>query len=222
MKAQSRPNLSGDLSAELRGLIVDGQLAADSRLNEVHLAEMLGVSRTPLREALMGLAAEGFVTSIPRRGFFVTSLTLDEFEQLYGMRAVLDPAALELSGLPDQRQMVRLESLNREIEKAQQPAEVLALDNRWHLVLLEHCPNKIMIDLITHFMRRTSRYELAYMREAKNVGVAVEEHEIILDACRRGDHPGACSALRQNMQSCDGPLTEWLTAQAAKPSGGQP
>lgn len=221
MRPQSRPNLSEDLSSELRRLIVDGELPADERLNEVHLAEKLGVSRTPLREALMGLSAEGFVTSIPRRGFFVTALSLEEFRQLYGLRSVLDPAALELAGLPSAAQCQGLAQLNDEIRNAREPAEVIALDNRWHLLLLEHCPNQIMIDLITQFMRRTSRYELAYMRQAENVSVAVEEHELILDACGRGDHRGAVAALGRNMQSADGPLTEWLMARATENAGGQ-
>ena len=216
MPLSSRTNLSADLAAQLRTLIVDGQIRADERLNEVHLAETLGVSRTPLREALMRLSAEGFVTSVPRRGFFVTPLSLAEFRQLYAIRAVLDPAALAEAGLPSAAQIEGLQQLNLAISASDDPAETIALDDRWHLLLLEHSPNTIMIDLIRQFMRRTCRYELAYMRESEHVGVVIEDHELILSACVRGDLESACDALRQNMQSANGPLLRWLEGRGAQ------
>ena len=67
--------MSNDLANSLRDMIIDGDLAPGKRLNEVHLAAELGVSRTPLREALSRLAAEGDVVSVPRHGFFVKALT---------------------------------------------------------------------------------------------------------------------------------------------------
>ena len=220
MPQSTRDNLSADLAGQLRTLIVDGQIEADDRLNEVHLAATLGVSRTPLREALMRLSSEGFVTSVPRRGFFVTPLGIDEFQQLYAMRAVLDPAALEAAGLPSAAQMKGLKELNIALAGSSDPAETINLDDRWHLLLLEHCPNTIMIELIQQFMRRTRRYELAYMREAKHVGVVIEDHERILAAAERGDLRGACDALRGNMQSANEPLIQWLEAREAQRSGG--
>src|SRR5688572_10990022 len=95
-----RDNLSGALVTKLRHMIVDGTLPAGGRLNEVHLAQQLGVSRTPLREALTRLAQEGALTSLPRIGWFVRPLTVEELEQIYPIRALLDPEALRLAGLP--------------------------------------------------------------------------------------------------------------------------
>src|SRR5262245_36973472 len=95
-----RPNISDVLATALRDMIVDGRLPAGERINEVHLAARLQVSRTPLREALGRLVAEGALTSVPRIGYFVCPLTLDEFEQLYPIRAILDPEALRLAGIP--------------------------------------------------------------------------------------------------------------------------
>jgi DNA-binding GntR family transcriptional regulator len=95
-----RDNLSHTVATRLRHLIVDGQLAAGQRINEVHLSQQLGVSRTPLREALARLAQEGALRSVPRIGYFVRPLAIDEFEQLYDIRPILDPEALRLTGLP--------------------------------------------------------------------------------------------------------------------------
>ena len=95
-----RDNLSDSVVLRLRNMIVDGQLAAGARINEVHLSQQLGISRTPLREALARLAQEGALRSVARIGYFVRPLTVEEFDQLYDIRPILDPEALRLAGLP--------------------------------------------------------------------------------------------------------------------------
>jgi DNA-binding GntR family transcriptional regulator len=205
---QARDNLSQEIAALLRDRIIDGALEAGQRLNEVHLARDLGVSRTPLREALARLAAEGFVDQAPRRGFFVRGLDPEEVESLYAIRAILDPAALELAGLPDGARLDRLDALNRAIDEERDPARIIDLDDRWHLELLGHCPNPILLDLVRELMARTRRYEHAYLRERGNVEMALDEHRRILDALRRQELAEACEALRQNMQTATGPVHE--------------
>src|SRR5438128_7139674 len=131
-----RPNLSGSIAEVVRGMIVDGRLAAGERINEVHLAAQLSVSRTPLREALARLVAEGALGSRPRLGFYVTPMTLEELESLHPIRALLDPEALRLSGLPPPQRLLQLEALNKEMGKADDPEAVIALDDAWHLELV--------------------------------------------------------------------------------------
>ena len=100
-----RPNISESLVILLRKMIVDGELPGGERVNEVHLARSLGVSRTPLREALGHLVAEGTVRVVPRYGYHVNPLTLEEFRQVYQIRPILDPEALKLAGLPSAEQL---------------------------------------------------------------------------------------------------------------------
>src|SRR4051812_50184921 len=92
-----RANVSESVAAAVRAMIVDGRLAEGERINEVRLSEALGVSRTPLREALTRLAAEGALTSSPGLGYRVRPLTVEEFEQLYDIRPILDPEALRMA-----------------------------------------------------------------------------------------------------------------------------
>src|SRR5579862_2230589 len=94
-----RLNISETVAAAVRAMIVDGRLAPGERINEVRLSQALGVSRTPLREALGRLAAEGALTSPPAIGYSVRPLDVAEFEQLYDIRPLLDPEALRLAGL---------------------------------------------------------------------------------------------------------------------------
>jgi DNA-binding GntR family transcriptional regulator len=207
-----RPNISESLVVTLRDMIVDGGLAAGERINEVHLAARLGVSRTPLREALGYLVAEGALTVVPRIGYFVCPLTLEEFQQIYPIRGILDPEALRLAGIPSAQRIERLESLNQKILKSRDAEKVLSLDDTWHLELLGECPNLVLIDLIKQFIRRTRRYEIALMRERRNVRTTSNDHEKVLDALRAGDLKAACQALRRNMQSGSEPIIAWLKA----------
>lgn len=214
-KVHERPNLSESIAETLREMIVDGRLAAGSRINEVHLAAALGISRTPLREALMRLVSEGALTVQARFGFYVAPLTREELEQIYPMRALLDPEALRLAGLPSAERLRALTAINESLRKARKPADIIALDDRFHLELLADCPNRVLLDLIQHFIRRTRRYELALMRDETNVGNTAHEHDLVLAKLRKRDLRGACAALRKNMQSGKGPLVDWLERQAS-------
>lgn len=202
--------MSADAADAVRAMIIDGALAPGERINEVHLAARLGVSRTPLREALSRLASEGALVAAPRRGYFVRPLTLEEFEQIYGIRPILDPEALRLAGVPSAAQLERLEQLNRKLASARTPQMAIALDDAWHMALLEHCPNQVLIELIQNIMQRTRRYELALMRERGGVLTATEDHARILKALRAGDLEAACAALKRNMQSGREPMVQWL------------
>src|SRR5438045_2253279 len=122
-----RPNISETVAARVRDMIVDGRLPAGERINEVHLATRLGVSRTPLREALSCVAAEGALTSSRRIGYFVAPLTLEEFDQTYPIRAILDPEALRLAGLPPPDRLERLHDLNRNIRAARDVEKAILL-----------------------------------------------------------------------------------------------
>jgi len=205
-----RDNISEALVVALRNMIVDGRLPAGQRINEVHLSRALGVSRTPLREALSRLAQEGALTARPRIGYSVRPLTAEEFEQIYDIRPILDPEALRLAGLPTPAQLEELRGINREIETTRDADAIIALDDAWHLKLIGNCPNKVLIELIEQIIRRTRRYEVALMRARKNVLNAAFDHNQIMTALKRRDLPRACDALRRNLQTGREPILTWL------------
>jgi DNA-binding GntR family transcriptional regulator len=207
-----RGNMSEAAAEVVRAMIVDGRLAGGERINEVRLAGELGLSRTPLREALSGLVAEGALIARPRLGFFVAPLSLNEFEQLYDIRPLLDPEALRLAGVPDAKSLARLERLDHQIATAHLGEHAITLDDEWHFALIEACPNKVLLELIASIMRRTRRYELALMRETEHVHRANAEHARIMAALRARDLDGACAALKRNMQSGKAPIVAWLKA----------
>ena len=204
-----RPNLSDDVVEKLREMIVDGKVKAD-RINEVQLAAQLGVSRTPLREAMVRLEAEGAVISQPRRGFSVRALSVEEVEQIYPIRAILDPEALRTAGVPSQKRLARLAELNGKLMDAADLKAVITLDDKWHLEVLADCPNLALIELIKQFIIRTRRYELALMRDRHNVDRAIRDHAEIISSLERNDLDGACKALKMNMEGGKAPIINWL------------
>jgi len=212
----ARDNISDSVAAALRNMIVDGRLPAGERINEVHLSKQLGVSRTPLREALARLAHEGALRAVPRIGYFVRALTLDEFEQIYAIRPLLDPEALRMAGLPSRERLEKLRTINDRIGKERDADTIIGLDDDFHLELIAGCPNIVLVDLIKHFIQRTRRYEIGLMREQKNVSAASSNHKSILAALRRRDLDAACDALRLNLQTGREPIVAWLTAREKK------
>jgi DNA-binding GntR family transcriptional regulator len=207
-----RTNLNDTVEATLRGMIVDGALAAGERLNEVHLAAGLGVSRTPVREALNRLMAEGAVEARPRLGYFVKPLTLEEFEQLYDIRPLLDPEALRLAGLPPPSHIEALERLNQRIARAKTATARMAFDDEWHLTLIDRCTNRVLVELIQSMMVRTKRYELAWMREAGSAETANYGHAEIIQHLRAGQLSDACVALGENLSCAKPAIAAWLKA----------
>lgn len=213
--AFDRPNISDGLVRAVRAMIVDGRLAAGARINEVHLAASLKVSRTPLREALSRLTAEDAVQAVPRRGFFVKALSVAELEQLYDMRPILDPEALRLAGLPSAKAIDGLETLNQRIARETDPEGIIEMDDLWHLALLRGCPNQVLVGMIQQMMMRTRRYELALMRDRPNVERAAGHHEAIIAALRAGDLEAACAELKTNMTHGKAPIVAWLKGRLA-------
>ncbi|GGY56316.1 GntR family transcriptional regulator [Parvularcula lutaonensis] len=214
-----RSNIRDDITAAVREMILGGRIPDGDRVNEVALSSDLGVSRTPLRESLLQLEAEGLLASKPRKGFFVPPLTGSEFSQLYAVRPILDTEALRLGGLLRDRTLGELSMMNARLKGTTDPAEAVQLDEAWHRLLLSQCPNRVLLGLIEQMMVRTRRYELALFREVRQTYRAGDEHDQILDALRGGDLEAAADALRRNLSSGEGPILAWLASRGQQERG---
>jgi DNA-binding GntR family transcriptional regulator len=211
-----RSNLAEEVANLVRDMILDGRLPAGERINEVRLASQIGVSRTPLREALSRLVTEGALRDVPRHGFFVRPLTAAEVRDIYPIRGILDPAALRLSGIPSPETIARLREINQRLAECTEPAEAVRLDDQLHLALIADCPNPVLIELIQQFMWRTRRYELGLMRHRAGMPGAVATHQRIIAALADGDLELACRELEGNLMRGQAPVLEWLAARDRK------
>jgi DNA-binding GntR family transcriptional regulator len=184
--------------------VVQGDLPARSRINESTLSVELGVSRTPLREALLNLEVEGFIEASPGKGFSVAPITSREVRDVYPIVASLEGLALRTSqSLPD---LQAAAAINDELlANADDPERCLHLDESFHEALVEHCPNERLLQLIGSLKRVMHRYEYAYMRTTtsddsspRRIPSSVAEHKHILDLLDAGDVDGAVGAIETN------------------------
>jgi DNA-binding GntR family transcriptional regulator len=207
-----RSNLRRQVSEELRARILDGRLPAGATIREPGLAVDLGVSRTPLREALLALEHEGLLTSDVGRGFSVAPLSAKEVLDLYPILANLHGLALGSNGLPGEETLALLSELNESIgANLDSPKRLFDLDRRWHSALLSNCTNLELLHLIEQYTTRSRRYDLAYWREYGDAHVSIAEHEQILDALRFGALDDAQRRLTVHWMSCVPRLEKWLS-----------
>jgi DNA-binding GntR family transcriptional regulator len=196
-----RSNLSHALEDAIRARIDRGELPAGSRINEVHVAAALGVSRTPVREALTRLSGESLVEMRPKHGFYVRPMSADELGELYAIRLQLDPWALRLAGLPGPAVIDQLEAINAALAATTDASVAIDRDDEWHLLLLAHCPNRVLLGLIRQMMWRTRRYEHVYFSSQANRTAAVGEHARLIEMLRAQDLEAACGWLTANMST---------------------
>lgn len=174
-----------------------GKLLPGSSFTQSQLAEELGVSRTPLREALLRLEVEGFVESMDGKGFTVAPLRLETAEELYELVGYLESLALQLSPEPDSARLQRLRSLDRERSRAKR-ARVVELGTRWHEQLIGECRNSQLLELLGLARERLYRFEYALMREPEEREISRRQHEAILEALEAGDRERAERLVREH------------------------
>jgi DNA-binding GntR family transcriptional regulator len=211
----------------VRRILLEGILRGDpapgSAINESELSALLGVSRTPLREALLGLVGEGFLRSSPGRGFFVLPLRSKEVEDLYPIIAALERLALLSSPPPSRADLLRLAEINRELVAGREDWEAaLQADEAWHRALVSRCGNERLLETIRALKYHAQRYESAYMRHSGTVIESIAQHRAILRALREGDTEVAAQRLDLNWKISQDFLLPWLRAQeTSTPAGGR-
>lgn len=188
-----------DLYQEILTEITEGRFSAGSKIVEAKLGEKYGLSRTPIREALFRLEQEGFVISIPNKGFTITPLSLDEVQEIYPMIWALETLALRLTGVIALTSIDELKKINAELLKAKNsPKKALKLDAQWHDQLLTHCPSKRLLNVLSSLKQKMKRFDFQYMQDSGLVPISVKQHSKIIKALEKEDFDGACRFLEEN------------------------
>lgn len=214
----NRTPLRARIADAIWELIYTGEFPPGARLREVELAEMLGVSRTPLREALVHLEQEGVVFSETAKGFTVSELTSREVREIYPLRALLESHALKIAGRPTDKTMAKLREINEELESANHSIrQRIELDEKFHTCLVSHCPSELLMKQLKSLQQLSRRYEYAYMRDNRQVEYSTDQHREILAALESGAHEEACQLLADNMTVGMDALLAWLSTQDQDP-----
>lgn len=211
--------------AALKEQITGGQLRPGVKLIHQDLAERLEVSRTPVREALERLYQEGFVTRLPRRGFYVAEIDEEEAAELYGLREALETYALRLTLARGIRpaELRLLDQINRRYRSLLRPDAMrdrMIVDRDWHLALAGLAGNRaLMRSLHAVFERlilkiRTDGYRTVRGEEA------LREHVQMMKALRQTDRAQAESLLADHIRSARRRLSGHLQELSVQRLGG--
>jgi len=202
MGIERRP-LREQVKDEILELLGQDRLRTDEPINEIWLAEEVGVSRTPLREALISLEREGIITSERGKGFRFAPIGARELRDVTAILTSLESLALELSP-PEHLTKIapRLLREARAFSAPQAPhGTIERYDDAWHDLLLSGCPNSRLMDLIASQKLTLHRYERVLVPDEEILQRAAEEHELIAQHLLDGRLEDAVAALKANWTS---------------------
>lgn len=183
----------------LRQAILRGELQPGERLLEIHLAEKLGVSRTPIREAIRKLELEGLVLMIPRRGAVVAEITEKSLRDVLEVRRSLEQLAVKLACRKIQaEELDELKQAAKEFEEALHAKDVTIYaeaDVKFHDIIYRITDNQKLIQLLYNFREQMYRYRVEYLKREDSHETLIKEHQYIIDMIEQGDEKRAMEAV---------------------------
>ncbi|SEO91599.1 DNA-binding transcriptional regulator, GntR family [Methylobacterium sp. ap11] len=211
--------VSAAVAEALRQRILSGALAPGVQLRQDALAEEFGISRIPIREALLQLEAGGLVKIVPHRGAVVSGLSIEEVEDIFQLRVSLEPQLLILSArhlTPDD--FSELRALRDEYGAALKAGTVETwgeLNRRFHLGLLRHAGRPRSLSIIAGLLQDCDRPTRLQLSVTGDVARADLEHTTILDLCEAGEIVAAANLLRIHVEHAGRSLIEIYRRSAA-------
>lgn len=180
----------------------EGRLNPGDRLRETELAERLGVSRTPVREAIRQLEADGIVVHVPRQGASIRTLDYAEVMDLYEMRAVLEGTAARLAArAASDIEIEELFDMNQALADTGNTPEAFALNRQFHAAILDAAKNRFLTRSITSLQKALMILGPTTLTEPDRAMKAVEEHFGVLDAIKARDGALAEAAMRAHIEA---------------------
>jgi DNA-binding GntR family transcriptional regulator len=215
-KGQAHKTIASAATEALRRRILDGLYEAGKPLRQDALAADLGVSRIPIREALLQLEAEGLVRILPHRGAIVSELSTAEVEEVFELRALLEPRLLRLSAprLTEQ-DFVELHSLLTEYDTELKAGRVLRwgeLNTTFHMRLYGRAERARSLTLVSNLLREADRHTRMQLSYTDGRSRAQQEHAELLRLCEARQVRQACSLLRSHIEHAGKALVAFIEA----------
>lgn len=201
-----RTRSSRDAAYEaIKGKILDNELPPGSQFLEQQLVEMCGVSRTPVREALIRLHDEGLVAIVPRRGVRILPLELPDMQEIYEVLASLEATAVALVARrrPGEAELEPFDRACRDMAAALERDDLDAwarADEEYHLHLLRLCGNRRLAGMVMQCWDQAHRARIFTLRLRPKPHRSVEEHAAVVEAIRRGDADAARELYRRHRE----------------------
>ena len=204
----------------LRDAVRRGILQPGERLMEIQLAEDLGVSRTPVREAIRKLEMEGYVIMMPRRGTYVADLSIRDINEVFEIRTSLESLA---SGLAAERinedELEKLQRLLVEIGayiKSGDMESIVRTDTEFHDLLYQASRNTRLVGIISNLREQLTRFRTTSMSFPGRLKATLEEHRKIVEAIAQGDEKAARKAAEHHMEKSEQTLLASMKSKEKK------
>ncbi len=183
---------------ELKMQILTGAIVPGTRMMEVELAQEMGVSRTPIREAIRKLEKEGLVTIEPRRGAYASQISTSDMVEILEVRQNMEGLAAFFAASrmqPEKMEELKESSANYNEAVASGDIEsMIKYDTKFHRIIVESCNNKILLQMIEQLQELVLRFRYIYYDNFKRAEKMPEEHAMIMDAIANKDAEAARQA----------------------------
>ncbi len=189
----------------IRDEILKGKLKPGERLMEVSLAEKLGVSRTPVREAIRMLEQEGLVVMLPRRGAHVSYVTEKQLADVLEARKTLETFTVNAACSRITRsQLVRLKEANeafKEAVKTGDPVKIADADLLFHNIIVEAAGNEKIAETLYNLKEQIYRYKYEYLKDMKDFSHLIKEHEMLIETIAAAQSDRAVRIIRMHIDN---------------------
>ena len=189
----------------LRQAILKGELEPGERLMEIQLADRLGVSRTPIREAIRKLELDGLVLMIPRKGAEVARISEKSLREVLEVRRSLEELATELAcQRMSANALQELEEAQEAFRNAIQKGDLMMIaeaDERYHDIIYRGTSNSRLVQILNNLQEQMYRYRLEYIKDTAKHQILVVEHDHILRALKDRRVTEAKAAIREHIDN---------------------
>lgn len=189
----------------LRQAILKGELEPGERLMEIQLAERLGVSRTPIREAIRKLELEGLVLMIPRKGAEVAKISENNLRDVLEVRRSLEELAIDLAcQRMTEEELSELKKTEERFAKAIQTGEVMEIaqtDESYHEIIYNSTKNQKLVQILNNLREQMYRYRLEYIKDEDKRQILLVEHDHIIKALSLRHVQEAKMAIREHIDN---------------------
>jgi DNA-binding GntR family transcriptional regulator len=209
-------SLREKLVTTIRDAIIEGKIKPNERLTEENVSMMLGVSRTPLREAFLQLESEGFVKVTPRRGAVVAELSEKDAEEIYLIKSALEGLAAGLAAsritlsVIDQLTQINTQMKTHISAKKKDTRMLLDLNAKFHSLLNGICGNEKLYQLIDILRKQSLRYNYIYVTGLSHLELSVQDHDQIIEALKRKDATAAEAIVKAHSDTARRALCEFI------------
>lgn len=194
----------------LRGSIITQVLKPGERLMEIQLADEMGVSRTPVREAIRKLELEGLVVMVPRKGAYVAGVSMKDIHEVYEVRSALEMLAVTLAA--ERITEEELDALERQVlresEEEDKPNKgdldsIIYIDSSFHDIIYQAAHNQRLVQFINILQEQLQRFRAASLSTPGRSKTALEEHKKIVEALSERNGELAAQLAREHIENAE-------------------